>query len=81
MLDTIRRMGYPTDDMVIEWNTRYATDELEQAQVRQMNADALIKEKQAENGDPLDNFSRAFGPAMRGPRDATQNNNPTGRQG
>jgi len=81
VLETIRRMGYDIDDMVIEWNTRYATDELEQAQIRQLNADAHIKEKQAEDGDPLTNFSKAFGggggnqPAL---KDQTQNNNPAG---
>jgi hypothetical protein len=48
LLKLMYRMGYDTEDMVIEWNTRYATDELQQAQVRQMNADALVKEKQAE---------------------------------
>jgi hypothetical protein len=50
ILELIRRMGYEVGDMVLEWNTRYATDELQQAQVRQMNADALVKEKQAERG-------------------------------
>ena len=36
--------------MVLEWNTRYATDELEQAQIRLLNAQAAQMEMQAEQG-------------------------------
>lgn len=77
ILDTITRMGYDTEDMVVEWNTRYATDELEQAQIRQLNADALLKEKQAERGDIMIGVS-GFGNER--PKDPNKNNNPSGVQ-
>jgi hypothetical protein len=77
VLDAISRMGYSTDDMLIEWNTRYATDELEQAQIRQLNADALIKEKQAERGDIAINVT-GLGGQQQAPKDPNKNNNPTG---
>ena len=77
VLDCITRMGYEVADMVIEWNTRYATDELEQAQVRQMNADALIKEKQAERGD--DFMINVQSNMQQGsPKDPNKTNNPAG---
>jgi hypothetical protein len=78
VLEAITRMGYDVSDMIIEWNTRYATDELEQAQVRQMNADALIKEKQAERGDIAINVTGLGGGGN--PKDPNKNNNPTGAQ-
>lgn len=48
VLDTIRRMGYKIEDMVIEFNTRYATDELEQAQIGLLKAQALQLEASTE---------------------------------
>jgi len=80
ILETIYRMGYDTKDMEIEWNTRYATDELEQAQIRQMNADALSKEKAAERGSDIAITYGPAGQAQGKPKDPTQNNNPTGTQ-
>jgi len=48
--ELVRRMGYADDNYVISWNTRYATDELEQAQIRLLNAQAAQLEMQVEMG-------------------------------
>lgn len=71
--ETIERMGYDTEDMLIEWNTRYATDEMEQATIRNLNADAKLKEAQAEQGD--------IRIGVQGFNDPEQNRNPAGVQG
>jgi len=47
--ELISRMGYD-DEYEIEWNTRYATDELEQAQIRLLNAQAAQLESMAQMG-------------------------------
>ena len=47
--ELVRRMGF-TDDYEISWNTRYATDELEQAQIRLLNAQAEQLEMQTAQG-------------------------------
>jgi hypothetical protein len=53
VLDTVQRMGYDIEGMVVGWNTRYATDELEQAQIRLLKAQAAQMEMIAERGyDP-----------------------------
>lgn len=72
VLETIFRMGYDTSDMVIEWNTRYATDELEQAQIRLLNAQAAQMEMQAERGT---DFEIGYGP-----NNPEKEQNPTGDQ-
>lgn len=41
--ELIKRMGYE-NDYEIDWNTRYATDELEQAQIRLLNAQSAQME-------------------------------------
>lgn len=77
ILDAIRRMGYDTEDMIIEWVLRYATDELEQAQIRLLNAQAAQLEMQVEQGgDPLTQFAQAFGQG----EDPNQTQNQTGVQ-
>ncbi len=48
--ELVRRMGYTNEDYAISWNTRYATDELEQAQIRLLNAQAAQLEMQVEQG-------------------------------
>jgi len=76
VLNTIERMGYDIDGMIIEWNTRYATDELEQAQIRLLEAQAAQLEAQAEQGfGPNDIMVRA-----ESQKDQQQNNNPGGVQ-
>jgi hypothetical protein len=75
ILELVSRMGYDVSDMVIEWNTRYATDELEQAQIRNLNADAMLKEAQAEQGDIRIGFQQ-----QEGFKDQEKNQNPAGMQ-
>ncbi|MHC4645073.1 MAG: anti-CBASS protein Acb1 family protein [Planctomycetota bacterium] len=85
VLDTIRRMGYDIDDMVIEFNTRYATDELEQAQIALLKAQAeqLLAQteqtkKMTEQGrGPLD---MAIGAEPTSQKDQTKTQNITGVQ-
>ena len=78
VLDSITRMGYDNSDMVIDWNVRYATDTLEQAQERYLNAQAALLEMQVEQGgDSLSQFAQTFGPDN---KDQSQNQNPAGVQ-
>jgi len=74
--NTIQRMGYDPVDMVIDWNVRYATDELEQAQIRLLNAQAAQLEMQVEQGiDP-----NAINIGFNAGEDPDQTQNPTGVQ-
>jgi hypothetical protein len=76
ILNTIQRMGYDPDEMIVEWNTRYATDELEQAQIRLLNAQAAQMEMIAERGyDP-----NAISVRVKDGEDMKQEQNPTGVQ-
>ena len=50
-----RRRGHPTD-WLIDFKAVFAKDERQQAEIRVLNADALLKEKQAERGDIMVNF-------------------------
>lgn len=76
VLNTVMRMGYAIKDMVVDWNTRYATDELEQAQIRLLNAQAAQMEMQAEMGyDP-----NAISIKVKDGEDMKKDNNPTGVQ-
>lgn len=76
ILETIRRMGYDIEGMVVEFNTRYATDELEQAQIRLLNAQAAQMEMQAAMGiDP-----NAINVNVKDGEDMKQTQNPTGVQ-
>ena len=47
--ELVKRMGYE-NDYEIDWNTRYATDELEQAQIRLLNAQSAQMEALTEQG-------------------------------
>lgn len=38
--ELVRRLGHESNDYDIVWNTRYATDEMQQAQIRVLNAQA-----------------------------------------
>lgn len=46
--DLVRRMGHEGEDYDVAWNVRYATDEMQLAQIRELNARADITEVQAE---------------------------------
>jgi len=76
VLATIVKMGYDITDMVIEWNTRYATDELEQAQIRLLHAQAAQLEAQAEQGMGPNDMTIGF----KAGEDPNQEQNPTGVQ-
>lgn len=75
-----RRRGHPIN-WHIEFNAVYAKDEREAAEIRVLEADALLKEKQAERGDLMVSFQ---GPKEEGPKeedsmkDRDKNNNPAG---
>ncbi|MHA2068842.1 MAG: hypothetical protein ACXABY_31150, partial [Candidatus Thorarchaeota archaeon] len=75
VLDTIRRMGYDIDGMIIEFNTRYATDALEQAQIDELRSRTRLNEAQAEGGD-----FRIGLQMEEGLKDPDKENNPAGRQ-
>ena len=76
VLGTIEEMGYEIDDMIIDWNIRFAIDELQQAQVRLLNAQAAQMEMQAEQGiDP-----NAISIGIKEDKDVEQEQNTTGVQ-
>lgn len=77
-----RRRGHPTD-WLIDFKAVYAKDERQQAEIRVLEADALLKEKQAERGDIMVNFGTP--PGAPGPeeqqeefKDPDKKNNPAG---
>jgi hypothetical protein len=74
--ELVRRMGYESDDYDIEWNVRYATDEMQMAQIRVLNAQADEAEQRIEQmsqgNNPFDMNIRF--------QDQEKNNNMSGRQ-
>lgn len=52
-----RRRGHPTD-WLIDFKAVFAKDERQQAEIRVLEADALLKEKRAERGDIMVNFGQ-----------------------
>lgn len=52
-----RRRGHPTD-WLIDFKAVFAKDARQQAEIRVLEADALLKEKQAERGDITVNFGQ-----------------------
>jgi hypothetical protein len=73
-----RRRGHPTD-WKIDFNVVFAKDEKEAALIRQLNADALLKEVQADNAQKLGPMLMQEGPEQSGdPKDPDKNNNPGG---
>lgn len=88
VLNAIERMGYKTDGMILEWNTRYATDELEQAQIRLLNAQAdnmdantAQTKKMMEQGVNPNDINIRAGQEASSQKDQTKTNNQTGVQG
>ena len=66
-------MAMDIGERVIAWNVRYATDELEEAQIRYLHAQAAQLEMAAERGED-------FTIGIKGPKEENKDNNPTGDQ-
>ena len=79
--ELISRMGY-NGEYEIDWNTRYATDEMEQAQIRVLNTQADEGEqritKMKEGTNPND--SRITVGMEEAPKDMDKDHNPAGVQ-
>jgi hypothetical protein len=71
--ELVRRMGYENEEYEIDWNLRFATDEVESANARLLNANAALAEMQVDQG---------IGPNDIVVRDQTRpdKDNPTGEQ-
>ena len=79
--ELISRMGY-NGDYEIDWNTRYATDELEQAQIRVLNAQADEAEQRISDmkeGKGPNDIAIGFQQPEK-PKDQEKDNNPSGQQ-
>ena len=77
----MRRMGHDSEDYDIKWNIRYATDELQAAQIRVLNAqadEAEQRKKNMEKGDNPNDINVRFSDKDKGADKQTQN--PAGRQ-
>lgn len=82
--ELVRRLGHTDEDYDIEWNTRYATDEMQQAQIRVLNAQADEAEQRIDNmkkgQNPNDIMVGFKGKQEEKQKDEGKNNNPSGRQ-
>jgi len=80
--ELVRRMGYDAEDYVISWNTRYATDEMQQAQIRVLNAQADEAEQRITNmKEGKNDIQIGFAPGgQKDPEDEKENKNPSGTQ-
>ena len=82
--ELVRRLGHTEEDYDIEWNTRYATDEMQQAQIRVLNAQADEAEQRIDNmkkgQNPNDIMVGFKGAQGQKPKDEDKNKNPSGRQ-
>ena len=77
--ELVRRMGHEGDDYDIKWATRYATDEMQQAQIRVLNAQADEAEQRIKGmQENKPDFSVGFQAGA--PKDQEKNHNESGRQ-
>jgi len=81
--ELISRMGY-TGEYEIDWNTRYATDEMEQAQIRVLNTQADEGEQRIKNmkegTNPNDSRITVGMEQEEKMKDQDKNSNPAGTQ-
>jgi len=80
--ELVRRMGHEDDNYDIKWNVRYATDEMQQAQIRVLNVQADEGEqriKDAKEGKNDFNIGFQGGQAEK-PKDEEKNHNEAGKQ-
>jgi hypothetical protein len=77
--EVIARFGYTEEDYVISWNTRFAHDELEKAQIRVLNAQADEAEARIEQMSQ-GNLPGDIRVRMQTPEAQEKTNNPSGTQ-
>ena len=80
--ELVRRMGHEEENYVISWNTRYATDEMQQAQIRVLNAQADEAEQRIKGmKEGKNDFQIGFAQEGKKQDDPEEeNDNPSGKQ-